>query len=119
MNTDSQAVEIETFGHVAQVLIKKQALYSNEIVIAPGACCRIGAQNAGLVDLYVTQVKHRQETNFVVGWLEDGFALVQNRFHDEVLNKGRLVGVAENIQCIVVRRRRYRDGCRQASCLKR
>ncbi len=119
LDADSDAVEVVAFGHVAQMLVEEQLLDADEIVSAPPPLRRIDIREAELVCDEAREVGNRQEAEFVVGRLEDGFSLVQHELGRDVLRKHELLLPAEHIELATVGRGSDTDRRRDAAALER
>src|SRR4029079_9527803 len=97
LDADAQAGEILVVGDVAQVLVDERRLDAEVMIVARLALARIGIDALQRFELDVVVAEDRRETEFPVGWLEDGVALVVDELRCEVLHCSPLIGAAEYV----------------------
>ncbi len=76
LNADAQAVEIVAPGHVAQVLVDKQALDADEALRPRQIRRRVGLEHAGFVDCNAGEIEDRDKAELEIGRPKHGIALV-------------------------------------------
>ncbi len=101
------------------MLVDEEPLDADEAFRARLARRRVDLHDAEFLHAEPGQVEHGQETEFVVGRLEDRLTFVEHEFGDDVLREHELPGIAEHIQLATVRRCRNRNRRRDTAAFKR